>query len=71
MIESELRTGKTARRDFLCAIAGGIAACASRIRAACAQDSFYVLKDGGVERLRLDFNANLEKVRLVAILSPT
>lgn len=56
------------RRLFLTTLTAGAAALALPARA---QDPLHVLKPGDFERLRLDFNANRERVRLVAYLSPT
>jgi hypothetical protein len=53
------------RRQFIVQIAALPAA------AAAAGDLLYVLKNGSVERLRTDFNANRDKARLVFMLSPT
>jgi hypothetical protein len=36
-----------------------------------AQDSLHILPPDSIERLRLDFNASRDKVRLVFMLSPT
>jgi hypothetical protein len=59
------------RRIFLAALTGGVAASASALRVAAAPQELHILKQNDTERLRLDFNANRSKVRLLAILSPT
>jgi hypothetical protein len=60
------------RRDFLTSLSVGLSACAASLGAASAhQNDLYVLKPGDFERLRVDFNANRGRVRLMAILSPT
>jgi hypothetical protein len=57
------------RRQFIAQIAALPAAAVAATAAA--GDLLYVLRDGNVERLRTDFNANRDKARLVFMLSPT
>ncbi|MBP1595046.1 MAG: hypothetical protein H6Q05_423 [Acidobacteria bacterium] len=59
------------RRRFLAALAAGAAAAASVVRMAAAQAELTVLKAGDLDRLRMDFNANRGKVRILCIISPT
>jgi hypothetical protein len=59
------------RRIFLAALTAGLTTSAAALRTAMAQDELHVLKDGNLERLRLDFNTNRQRVRLVAVISPT
>jgi len=60
------------RRSFLTSLATAFAASAALLRGAPAlQDDLVILKNGDLERLRLDFNGNRQKVRLLAVLSPT
>jgi hypothetical protein len=60
------------RRGFLTRLAAAFAASAAVLRGAPAlQDNLLMLKSGDLERLRLDFNGNRQKVRLLAVLSPT
>jgi len=59
------------RRKFLAALAASAAAVIPVVRTAAAQAELTVLKEGGLDRLRMDFNANRGKVRILSILSPT
>jgi hypothetical protein len=58
------------RRRFLAALTAAIALPETPVPAL-ARDDLLLLKRGNVERLRLDFNAHRDMVRIVAILSPT
>ncbi len=58
------------RRRFLAAFTATVAFPETLVPAL-AQDNLLLLKKGNVERLRLDFNAHRDMVRIVAILSPT
>jgi hypothetical protein len=71
MLRHKVKDTGVPRRSFLTALATGLATSAAALRGAIAQDELHVLKDGNLERLRLDFNTNHERVRLVAFLSPT
>jgi hypothetical protein len=62
--------GTISRRNFLAALGSGTVA-ARALRATPVPQELYVLKKGDVQRLRLDFNSYRDKVRLLAILSPT
>jgi hypothetical protein len=59
------------RRDFT----AGVCACllsGLRLAGDCiADDQLHVLKPADLERLRMDFNASRNKVRLFSVLSPT
>jgi hypothetical protein len=60
------------RRTFLAGLGAGLAASAAGLQVAVArQGDLYILKGGDLERLRLDFNGNRQRVRLLAIVSPT
>jgi hypothetical protein len=60
------------RRSFLASLATAFAASSAVLRGAPApQDNLIILKNGDLERLRFDFNGNRQKVRLLAVLSPT
>jgi hypothetical protein len=60
------------RRNFLRFLATAFAASGVTLRGAPApQGNLIILKNGDIERLRLDFNGNRQKVRLLAVLSPT
>ena len=59
------------RRRFLTSLAGGLLATGASLRPAAGQDPLSVLKPGEIDRLRSDFNLNRERVRLLAVLSPT
>ena len=59
------------RRTFLARLAAGASVIIPAVRRAAAQTDFTVLKEGGLGRLRMDFNANRGKVRILSVLSPT
>jgi hypothetical protein len=59
------------RRRFLTSLTAGLLSSGAALRPASGQDLLYVLKPGEIDRLRTDFNLNRERVRLLAILSPT
>ena len=59
------------RRTFLSVLGLGLAAVAVPALSRAAQEPLIVLTNGDLERLRLDFNSNRSKVRLLCILSPT
>jgi hypothetical protein len=40
-------------------------------RSFAAEDPIHILRSGDVERLRMDFNASRNKIRLFLLLSPT
>lgn len=70
MKRSPLITSRPSRRDILTALPALACACrlVSELRAA---ETLYELKRDDVERLKLDFNANRNKARLLFVLSPT
>lgn len=70
MKRSPLITSRPSRRDILTALPALACACrlVSDLRAA---ETLYELKRDDLERLKLDFNANRNKARLVFVLSPT
>ena len=57
------------RRTFLTALA--LAGAPLSLPAPASEGDLQVLKQDDTERLRLDFNANRSKVRVVPVLSPT
>ena len=57
------------RREFL--LAALSAAVTAPIRAAFCADDLCILPQNDIGRLKADFNANLTKVRLLFMLSPT
>jgi len=60
------------RRDFLKALPGFLLAPAVICHGTpVAEDTLHILRQDDVERLRLDFNASRDKVRLLFMLSPT
>jgi hypothetical protein len=59
------------RRIFLAALTTGLAASAAALRGVSSQNELRIFKTGDLERLRLEFNSDREKVRLLAVLSPT
>ena len=59
------------RREFLIGLPALVAGRAAAPLAAAAADSFYVLGPEDTSRLKLDFNTNKSKVRLLFMLSPT
>lgn len=65
-----LTPGRLSRRDMLAALPALACACrlVSELHAA---ETLYELKRDDLERLKLDFNANRSKTRLVFVLSPT
>lgn len=71
MLKQTVKDTGVPRRIFLAALTTGLTSSAAALRGTVAQDELHVLKDGNLERLRLDFNTNHERVRLVAFLSPT
>jgi hypothetical protein len=71
MLKNMVKDTGVPRRIFMAALTTGLTTSAAALRSAMAQDELHVLKDGNLERLRLDFNTNRERVRLVAIISPT
>jgi hypothetical protein len=58
------------RREFLAA-APRLAGAALLLRQARGAEPFYTLDPADPARLKLDFNANRSKVRLLFMLSPT
>ena len=70
MKRSALVTSRPSRRDILTALPALASArrLVSELRAA---ETLYELKRDDLERLKLDFNANRNKARLVFVLSPT
>lgn len=62
---------QVARRKFLTSLTAGLVSSGTLTRPAPAQDLLHVLKPGDIDRLRADFNTNRERVRLMAVLSPT
>lgn len=72
MFEDSLTGYPIPRRTFLSGIAACWGAAALAVPTVTAgEDELYVLKAGDPGRLRLDFNANRQKVRLLALVSPT
>jgi len=69
MVPEDRSERKFPRRVFLSSLAGSAALAA--LKSALSQDSLVILKPGNFERLRLDFNAGRNKVRLLTVLSPT
>ena len=65
-----LTSARLSRRDILTALPALACACrlVSELRAA---ETLYELKRDDLERLKLDFNTNRGKTRLVFVLSPT
>jgi len=60
------------RRDFLKALLGLLLTPAVIcLGTPAAEDTLHILRRDDVERLRLDFNASRDKVRLLFMLSPT
>jgi YD repeat-containing protein len=70
MKRNPLITPRPSRRDILTALPALACACrlVSELHAA---ETLYELKRDDLERLKLDFNANRNKTRLVFVLSPT
>lgn len=71
MLRDEAADVEITRRIFLATLTAGLAASAPAVCGAAAQEELHVLNSGNLERLRLDFNSSRERVRLLALLSPT
>ena len=70
-ISPSFSSGRTTRRWFLALLPGAFSSVIRTTRAQTSEDTLHVLEGDDVERLRLDFNASHNKVRLLFLLSPT